>query len=119
MKHRRHDREEDVPPDAVTREEVIAHMATLPRATSIREIAHGMGLKHTGRRFLPRVLQQLKRGAEIEEIHGGRYRLAGAKHSQAQTSQARPRSNEKTSRGPLARPSADPNLVSGRLVAHR
>jgi len=120
MKRRRHDREEAVAPDVVTREQVIAHLTTLPKATSIREIAHGMGLKHNGRRFLPRVLQQLKRGGEIEEIHGGRYRLAGAKHSQTQTSEPRPGSNEKTSsRGLLARRTADPNLISGRLVAHR
>jgi ribonuclease R len=120
MKHKRHDREEDVPPDVVTREQVIAHLATLPKATSIRQIAHGMGLKHSGRRFLPRVLQQLKRGGEIEEIYGGRFRLAGAKHSQGRTSEARPGSSERiSSRGPLARRAADPNLISGRLVAHR
>jgi ribonuclease R len=120
MKRKRHDREEDAPPDVVTREEVVAHLATLPKPTSIREIAHGMGLKHTGRRFLPRVLQQLKRGGEVEEIYGGRFRLAGAKQSQGDGSGSRPASGKKPSgRQPAPRHSADPNLIAGRLVAHR
>ena len=30
-----------------------------------------MELKHRGRRFLPRIIQQLKKAGDIEEIHGG------------------------------------------------
>src|SRR5713226_5676499 len=69
-------------PAEVTPEQVTAHLATLAQPASIRQIAHGMDLKHRGRRYLPRVIQQLKRRGDIEEIHGGRYRLAGAKHTQ-------------------------------------
>ena len=77
---RQHTIEQKEPrPDQVTREQVVAHLATLSQPASIRQIAHGMDLKHHGRRFLPRVIQQLKRQGEIEEIHGGRYRLAGQK----------------------------------------
>ena len=66
-------------PAELTREEVVAHLGAQSRPQSIREIAHGMDLKHRGRRYLPRIIQQLKRAGEIEEIHGGRYRLAGSK----------------------------------------
>src|SRR5580658_10777517 len=59
--------------------EVLAYLATLPQAASIRQIAHGMELRHRGRRLLPRVLQQLKRRGDVEEIYGGRFRLAEQK----------------------------------------
>jgi len=107
-------------PGEIGCDQVIAHLATLSQPASIREIAHGMGLKHRGRRFLPRVIQQLKRRGDIEEIHGGRYRLAGAKRSQqqirkppAEACMAKPSADAAPKRA------ADPNLVSGRLVAHR
>ena len=104
----------------MTREEVIAHIGSLSKAASIREIAHGMALKHTGRRFLPRVLQQLKKAGQIEELHGGRYRIAGAKHVQAGTSETRPKkAGRASSETPSFKRSRDSNLISGRLVAHR
>ena len=74
------DDREPLPAPEVTPEQVLAHLSTLTQPASIRQIAHGMDLKHRGRRYLPRVIQQLKRSGDIEEIHGGRYRLAGAKH---------------------------------------
>src|SRR5277367_2660949 len=67
--------------DDVTPELVLAHLATLSQPASIRHIAHGMGLKHRGRRYLPRVLQKLKKHGEVEETQGGRFRLAGTKHA--------------------------------------
>src|ERR1700688_4207012 len=67
--------------DEVTPELVLAHLATLSQPASTRHIAHGMGLKHRGRRFLPRVLQKLKKHGEVEETQGGRFRLAGTKHA--------------------------------------
>src|SRR5579863_7008612 len=67
--------------DEVTPELVLAHLATLSQPASIRQIAHGMGLKHRGRRYLPRVLQKLKKQREVEETQGGRFRLAGTKHA--------------------------------------
>ena len=118
---------EPSPSPEVTPEQVIAHLATLSQAASIREIAHGMDLKHRGRRYLPRVIKQLKRRGEIEEIHGGRYRLPGAKHGQrggAQVTRAE-EPVKKPDAGAESPPHAppkharDPNLVSGRIVAHR
>src|SRR5271169_3719249 len=67
--------------DEVTPELVLAHLATLAQPASIRHIAHGMGLKHRGRRYLPRVLQKLKKHGAVEETQGGRFRLAGTKHA--------------------------------------
>ena len=67
--------------DDVTPDLVLTHLATLSQPASIRHIAHGMGLKHRGRRFLPRVLKKLKKHGEVEETQGGRFRLAGTKHA--------------------------------------
>jgi ribonuclease R len=121
MKCRYPNRQEEPRPEEVTREQVIAHLAALSQPASIREIAHGMGLKHRGRRFLPRVIQKLKRSGEIEEIHGGRYRLAGQKQP-PRAAPSRPGAGvERPARAQAAPPqrAGDPNLVSGRIVAHR
>jgi ribonuclease R len=145
--------------DEVTPELVLAHLATLAQPASIRHIAHGMGLKHRGRRYLPRVLQKLKKHGEVEETQGGRFRLAGTKHArqeaagQAAAAKRVRAANEVASGKQLEQetPSTDaaaiadrraaaggassavstttskitsgrgrdPNLVSGRIVAHR
>ncbi len=145
--------------DEVTPELVLAHLATLSQPASIRHIAHGMGLKHRGRRYLPRVLQKLKKHGEVEETQGGRFRLAGTKHAKkeaagqaaaarrvsaansaaaaatASTEQDTPNADAavdvhdagtSVSRAASAAASKitsgrgrDPNLVSGRIVAHR
>jgi ribonuclease R len=134
--------------DEVTPELVLAHLATLSQPASIRHIAHGMELKHRGRRYLPRVLQKLKKHGEVEETQGGRFRLAGTKHAKkeaagqaaaakrvsAANAAAESESPERATPGAGAvadghgaaatsRPTPghrrDPNLVSGRIVAHR
>ena len=145
--------------DEVTPELVLAHLATLAQPASIRHIAHGMGLKHRGRRYLSRVLQKLKKHGEVEETQGGRFRLAGTKHArqeaagQAAAAKRVRAANEVASGEQLEQetPSTDaaaiadrraaaggassavstttskitsgrgrdPNLVSGRIVAHR
>src|SRR5277367_5585869 len=113
--------------DDVTPELVLAHLATLSQPASIRHIAHGMGLKHRGRRYLPRVLQKLKKHGEVEETQGGRFRLAGTKHARneaagqaaaAKRVSAAHAASAATSKITSGR-GRDPNLVSGRIVAHR
>ncbi|MGH9683184.1 MAG: ribonuclease R family protein [Candidatus Acidiferrales bacterium] len=110
-------------PAHVTAEEVLAHLATLSKPASIREIAHGMGLKHHGRRFLPRVIHKLEKRGDIQETHGGRYRLPGAKTaSHAKPAPRNPNTGEAASASSAAhRPKAarDPSLIAGRIVAHR
>jgi ribonuclease R len=146
--------------DEVTPELVLAHLAKLSQPASIRHIAHGMGLKHRGRRYLPRVLQKLKKHGEVEETQGGRFRLAGTKHAKkeaagqaaagkrvraanvaAAASESLEQETPSTDAGALGAGHAaggdvgrvastaksnvasgrgrDPNLVSGRIVAHR
>ncbi len=142
---------------AVAPEDVLAFVATLSQPASIRQIAHGMGLRHLGRRYLPRVLKKLKKQGSVEEVHGGRFRLAGVKQARSEKqSRARAASAaEKAQRAekraeaaatssanvspmpthsgdsahgaqrgeprPPFRPERgrDPNLISGRIVAHR
>ncbi len=147
--------------DEVTPELVLAHLATLSQPASIRHIAHGMGLKHRGRRYLPRVQQKLEKHGEVEETQGGRFRLAGTKHAkkeaagQAAAAKRVRAANAVASSGSFEQEDAgadatagavgagraavgdavraasaakssvasgrgrDPNLVSGRIVAHR
>src|ERR1700675_3439880 len=122
-KRHSHDSREPLPAPEVTPEQVIAHFATLTHPASIRQIAHGMDLKHRGRRYLPRVIQQLKRRGDIEEIHGGRFRLAGSKHAQspgpARAAAAEARKKTEPAQSAAPKHGRDPNLVSGRLVARR
>ena len=84
-RHSDEPREESVSAE-VTPEMVLAHLATLSQPASIRQIAHGMELRHRGRRYLPRVLQKLKKRGEVEETHGGQFRLAGTKHARNEAS---------------------------------
>jgi ribonuclease R len=153
---RQHTIEEKEPRDpGVTAAEVLAHLAKLTDAASIRQIAHGLDLRHHGRRYLPRLIKQLKRSGAIEEIYGGRYLLSeeGGKSSararrtseraaraqaQAQTrtetqraqepEAAPPAASSRTASAPPSGKSApvsqpargrDPNLIAGRIVAHR
>ena len=114
---RRHTIEPRTPrPPEVEGKDVLVYLATLSQPASIREIAHGMDLKHRGRRFLPRVIQQLKKKGEIEEVHGGRYRLAGQKSMTLKEGGTRPAAAAANSAA-LKR-ARDPNKVAGRLVAH-
>src|SRR5215472_5944748 len=114
---RRHTIEPRQPrPPEVDGKQVLAHLAKLSKPVSIREIAHGMDLKHRGRRFLPRLIQQLKKKGEIEELSGGRYRLAGQKTTPRDGASPQQVSARATVSPKRVR---DPNLVSGRIVAHR
>ncbi|MGA9632602.1 MAG: hypothetical protein WBQ63_14335, partial [Candidatus Acidiferrales bacterium] len=119
--------------------DVLAHLAGLSKAASIREIAHGMGLKHRGRRYLPRVIQKLKKRGEIEELYGGRYKLPDQKTDQKpnqKQKQPQAASSAPSTRAPESQPeqgtapdahsaaaasrrARDPNLISGRIIAHR
>jgi len=101
-------------PPEIEGAQVLAHLATLSQAASIREIAHGMDLKHRGRRFLPRVIQQLKEKGEVEEIHGGRYQLAKRKSMALKNAAL----ELETAHSADKKRARDPNLVTGRLVAH-
>ena len=113
---------------------MLEYLATLSQPNSLREIAHGMGLKHHGRRFLPRVIRQLAKRGEVEEMYGGRYRLTASKtgtppapafrgsetRGRAQPQQPRSETQFDSPRSaPSSKQLRDPSLISGRLVAHR
>jgi ribonuclease R len=131
MKRKDPNRQQEPHPEQISPGEVLAHLAELSKAASIREIAHAMGLKHRGRRFLPRVIRQLTKRGDIEEIYGGRYKLPDKKGDEggASASSARPPRGQsqkgaapETDTRPAAqasRRSGDPNLISGRIIAHR
>lgn len=125
LKNKYKKRPHDERPDEASDENVLAYLGTLANPASVREIAHGMGLKHRGRRYLPRILQHLKRRGVIDEVREGRYRLAAKKASEAsQDGRARRSSKSEiaphvsSSQSVEARPRT-PNLLSGRFVAHR
>jgi ribonuclease R len=120
---RRHTTEVKEPREPeVSAGQVLAYLAALPHPASIRQIAHGMELKHRGRRFLPRVIQQMKRSGEIEEIHGGRYRLPEQKSAPNPAARRAARAVESAAASggaPAHVRARDPNLIAGRIVAHR
>jgi ribonuclease R len=106
-------------PPEVTAEQVTAFLGTLSEPASIREIAHGLQLKHGGRRFLPRIVRQLERKGEIEEAHD-RYRLAGSRRPKQTASAGETVQTEQPKiRNAQPQPSRDPRLIAGRVVAHR
>jgi ribonuclease R len=114
--------DQEARPAEVTPEEVIAHLSEQSQPATIRQIAHGMDLKHRGRRYLPRIIQKLKKAGDIEEIHGGRYRLTGTKHGTRpgkQPPMVAPAKHDGVTGATGLRRAADPNLISGRMVAHR
>ncbi len=119
--------------EELTDQEVLAHLARADRPASLREIAHALELRHAGRRALPKIVARLKRKGEIEEIPGGRYRLPGQKpaapdrHAKAGAGRSTAPSSRAAAHPVKARESVqskptaqkDPNLIAGRLVAHR
>ena len=112
---RQHTTEEKEPRDPeVSAGDVIAYLSKLPQPASIRQIAHGMELKHSGRRFLPRVIQQLKRRGDIEETYGGRFRLAEQKPAPSPSSRRAARAPETAaamSGAPVSAPAPAPSAA--------
>ena len=125
MKNKHKKRGHDERPEEASDANVLAYLAALEEPASVRHIAHGMALKHRGRRYLPRILQHLKRRGEVEEVRAGCYRLA-AKQISSNGESSLPKGRSKhggaanvPQRTPAPARIATPNLVSGRLVAHR
>ncbi|HVB07882.1 MAG TPA: RNB domain-containing ribonuclease, partial [Candidatus Acidoferrales bacterium] len=122
---------ESVPERApeITESELLAYLAKANRPESIREMASAMGLRHWGRRALPKLLAKLRRRGDVEEQRG-RYRLTGHRPEHAAASPPGQRSVQPVQRTAsraseasgreAARPvKQDSNLIAGRLVAHR
>ena len=113
----------------ITEPQLLAHMARSERPQSIREMAHELGLRHRGRRAVPKILSKLKRRGVVEEVSGGRFRLAEGHMPRAAAQKAAAGSVERAKPAGQAsptglaeqqrRPQRDPNLIEGRLIAHR
>jgi len=88
--------------------DVVHFLARVGRASSVREIAEQLELRHRGRRALHKIIEKLARKGEIVDTGSGRYSLPGRK-PKAAPAETKPA----TSRRP------DPNLITGRIVAHR
>lgn len=105
-------------PDEIDEAGLLAYLSGVGRPQSIREIAAALNLRHWGRRALPKLLSRLKRSGDVDESHG-RFRLTGQRPdrksppAKAQYPVFVPAAHEARYRRP------DPNLISGRLVAHR
>ena len=125
MKNKHKKRPYDERPEEANDANVLAYLATINEPASVRKIAHGMGLKHRGRRYLPRILQNLKRGGEVDEVREGCYRLAGRKKENKAPTSSKPGKTAYAltapapSRASEQKRPADTNLIAGRLVAHR
>jgi ribonuclease R len=115
--------EKDSRPPDVTAEDLLQHLALAQHPASIREIAHALGLRHHGRRALPKLLAKLQRRGEVKEVRGGRYHLSGssgkAKPSHSRQTAGQAKAAAPASATPAGKPRRDPNLITGRLVAHR
>jgi len=103
--------------DELTDQDLLAFLASVHTATSLREIAHALKLRHTGHRVLRKIVERLKRKGEIEEVRGGRYRLAGQRPAAPQPRRGERRPSRPPP--PASAPGPEANLLTGRLVAHR
>ncbi len=99
---------------------VISFLSSARSAKSLREIANALHLDHARRRELKKLVGKLKHKKQIEEVSNGRFGIAGARprpaHKPHPAAKARP-GQAPAPAAAFARP--DPNLVIGRLVAHR
>ena len=108
-------------PEPLTNDDVLNFLAQSRTGVTLREIASALSLRHRGRRALAKIVSHLKRRGQIHEVRNGRYQLAGNRPAK-KTPAGRhiPLLRESASPLPPSKASArDPNLVVGRLVAHR
>ncbi|HJY86398.1 MAG TPA: VacB/RNase II family 3'-5' exoribonuclease [Candidatus Acidoferrales bacterium] len=105
--------------DEITAQDILAHLARARTPARLRDIAQGLGLRHHSRRALPRLIAQLKHRGEIEELRGGRYRLAGVKRPADEPHRAEAPQGRQAQPVRVSRTMRDPNLITGRLVTHR
>ncbi len=107
-------------PKLLTDQDVLHILASADRPLSARDIAASAGLKHAGRRVLARIITHLKKRGRIEELRGGRLRVAeGRKEPPKPRTKDRAQPQSKTTPPDTQRQPRDPNMLTGRLVAHR
>src|SRR5580704_15982786 len=102
---------------AVNDQQVLAFLAQAHKALSLREIAAAMGIRHSGRRALAKIIPRLARRGEIVEIRNGRYKLAEDRAAQQSKKEkeksTRPdRSGSRDRSHPSAQPATAPGPVA-------
>ncbi|HLH06249.1 MAG TPA: RNB domain-containing ribonuclease [Terriglobales bacterium] len=103
--------------EALSEDDVLDFLGRASGPASVREIASSLSLRHAGRRALGSILSRLKRQRLVEEVRGGRYRLA---RKTSELRHAEPdRANRLTRHAAAVRGARDPDLLTGHLVAHR
>ncbi|HKF51242.1 MAG TPA: VacB/RNase II family 3'-5' exoribonuclease [Candidatus Acidoferrales bacterium] len=105
-------------PEEIDEAGLLAHLSAASHPQSIREIAAALKLRHWGRRALPKLLSRLKRSGDIDETHG-RFRLTEQRPDRKLPSAHPPASASAPVTREARHHRQDPNLISGRLVAHR
>jgi ribonuclease R len=116
--------------DRLSEGEVLAYLARHRHPLHLREIAEALDLSHTGRRDLKKIVRQLKRSGEIEEVGAGRFRVRreqghpephekAASRPSSGTSTARGRPPEERGRPSAGLRSVERGHVTGRLLVHR
>jgi ribonuclease R len=103
------------PSSQLSSDNILRFLQVRSAPVSTEEIAAGLHLRKADRRGLFKMLSKLKKRQLLEELQGGRYRLANRK--------ALPEAKQQASRGPqertgINRTATTPNEVSGRLVLH-
>src|SRR5580704_8902534 len=90
-------------------EEIIVFLAQVQHPQSIRQIADGLKLRHTGRRILPQLLRKMLHRGEVEKLRFGKFRLnpefRAAKDEHAPTTGGSGEASK-----PSSDPRGDPNL---------
>ena len=105
----------------LTDDDVLSLLGQSRSPLSLREIATRLTLRHAGRRSLAKIVSRLKRRGIVQELSGARYALAGGRPTK-QVGKARSTAAGKAKGASASSPSpaaGDPNLLVGRLVAHR
>ena len=119
-------------------DDILSYLNRSTKPASLRQIASALGLRHAARRALAKSVTRLKRRKLIEEVRAGCYHVAGTKSAKDEERHRRRDPASKLGGDvAVAEPSVaevgrapsiprdaerdasrDPNLVTGRLVAH-
>src|SRR6266446_2913910 len=103
-------------PSHLSPDSVLRFLQVRRDPASLDDISSGFHLSKTDRRPLFRILSKLKKRRAIEELPGGRYRLAARKEEQERSSKSSPKRDTPPAPS-LSRPPAR-DEVTGRLVLH-
>ncbi len=110
-------------PSHLSSDNILRFLQVRRDAASVDDIAAGLHMRRADRNALHKMLNTLKKRRAVEELPGGRYRLAGRKDGQGgdgrgqAPSGARPQPGQQRGTA-LDRGSFSHNEIKGRLVLH-